>query len=153
MSDSEFGVNLIGIQEVLQRLSALEGKARRVATRKTISAGARIIKREMKRRAPRGPTGNLKRSIRQKVMVKNGGRIAWAVVTPRHEIAPHRHLVVRGTQLRAKKKAGIPGLGQITGRVKPNDFIGDTFDAKASEASEVMLNTAAQLLQAAIDGG
>jgi len=66
--------------------------------------GAKVIAADARRRAPMGPTGNLKKSIITKFLkqIKNYPRTAMAAVNQRK--APHAHLVEFGSPGRYKKK-------------------------------------------------
>lgn len=144
---ADFGVNVVGIRELQAKLANLEKKERVKFLRKSLTKGAALTRKAMRRNAPVGPTKNLRRSIKSKVRVREGGRIAYAVITPRHEIAPHRHLVIRGTKLRSKKS------GQSTGRMTVNDFVGETFEQTERQAGELMLQTASRLIEEAWSRG
>jgi len=138
-------VNIVGIADLQRSLRGLVGKEQRRVLRKSLTKGAAVTRKAMRRLAPRGPTGNLRKSVKSKVRVNK--RIAVAVVTPRHEIAPHRHLVIRGTKLRAKSS------GQSTGRMPGEDFVAEAFDATSSKAGDVMLDVAADMIEQAWNRG
>lgn len=86
---------------------------------------ARLLVRPIRSEAPKGPTGNLKASIRAGSSTRTkladgswvGGQQRRSYVGPGRSRAPHRHLVIRGHRI------VTPG-GRDTGRrTGANDFV------------------------------
>lgn len=132
MAGIGISVSIEGAQQFrrdLQQLATTDAKKiMRVAYKK----GSAIVRKDMRNRAPVGATRNLRRSIKSKVRVSSDGRSAIGIIFPRHEIAPHRHLVVRGTELRQTK------TGASRGKMPVDDFVGESFDATYRRAGDVI---------------
>jgi|SRR6056297_1998644 len=81
-------------------------------------SSAEIMRNEIERRAPRGPTGNLKRSIVKKALDRKpwGASVIAAVD---RKVAPHAHLVEYGTS-----------------RSKANPFFRKSVEATAGKAAK-----------------
>jgi hypothetical protein len=90
------------------------------AASKITKTVARMVVKEGKSRAPIGPKGNLRKSIKAKYFLKDGPA---ATVMPRARNAPHRHLVAYGTAPRAQKG------GKSTGVMPKNDFMDGADDS------------------------
>lgn len=74
--------------------------------------GATFIADDARRRAPQGPTGNLKRGIYAKTLKRRLSSFAHqepapAVATTNYKISPHAHLVEYGTDVRKPKKKKV----------------------------------------------
>lgn len=78
----KIAVKLNGLQDVMQRLNAVNGELRSTILRKATTAGAQVLTKEAKGRAPR-ETGLLRKSLGYKVRVYRGGELVLAMVGPR----------------------------------------------------------------------
>lgn len=75
-------------------------------------AGAKVIAADARRRAPVGPTGNLKKSIITKLLRKIGNWPRTAMAAVNNKKAPHAHLIEFGTSRRYQKTTGrYTGIG------------------------------------------
>lgn len=119
---------------------------------------AKMLLPSVRRAAPVGPTGNLRRGVRARQVrtMQNGmtsrmrtgsgvrsimfmgalaaaqGQIASAYVGPSSRIAPHRHLVIRGHRI------VTPG-GRDTGRRSvPNPFVDNAVQPRQAEAIRIV---------------
>lgn len=130
--------------------------------RRMLTRGATVVRNRMKAIAPvshdkdpgqlRKAITRLSTKVRRRRGFAGGGFKSWVayvVIGPRHKLAPHRSWVVHGTKLRAKKMIGIGGLGQITGRMKPNPFPEEALEDTRRQASERMTSFAAKFIQEA----
>lgn len=110
-------------------------KIQRAAFRKA----AKFIQEAAKRKAPLGPTGNLRDSIKVSVRTKQKGRIMWAEVWIDARIAPHAHIVERGTVERFHKSRGWGSgkRGRYTGRMPAKPFLRPAFDQNRELALSV----------------
>lgn len=83
--------------------------------------GAKVIRTAMKRKAPRGPTGHLKKAIRAKKAKRyqRHNPSAWAAVDRKR--APHAHLVENGHRLVKGGKLGKGG--RVVGNVPARPFV------------------------------
>lgn len=90
---------------------------------------ARLLVPHVRRATPKGPTGNLRKSIRAGA---SRGGMASAYVGPSSRVAPHRHLVIRGHRI------VTPG-GRDTGRVTTaNPFVDNAVQPRQAEALRVV---------------
>lgn len=100
-----------------KKLDRLDRKVKRKITRKAITKSAQVLTKSTKAAAPIGPTGRLKRSIAWRVRNYRasqtmvgivGSRLAGKQKKPpkRPNVAPHAHLVEKGTAQRTRKKIG-----------------------------------------------
>lgn len=88
---------------------------------KIVRRYSRKVARDAKARAPVGPTGNLKASIRSRYFMKSGPA---STVFPRGRKAGHRHLVEYGTRTRTQKRTK-----RKTGRMPARPFMKPAMDA------------------------
>ncbi len=70
--------------------------------------GAKVIADAARSKAPKGPTGNLKRSIKSKFLRQIGNYPRSAAAAVDRKIAPHAHLIEYGTKPRVQKTTGRP---------------------------------------------
>jgi len=73
---------------------------------KVFLKGAKVIAEDARSRAPKGPTGNLKKAIVAKTLQRIGKEPAPAIVAVDYRKGPHAHLVEFGTGPRYQKKTG-----------------------------------------------
>ena len=156
------------IADFLNKLGATSGK--KVVTA-ALRAGLSLFAREMRKAAPVGPTGQLKRSIGSRV-VKSGSAITSAKVginvgkrtKQKGKYAPHAHLVALGTKMRVRKRIGgfigkfYFGVNQTTGEqdasqrqlrtgaMPVNPFIRQTFESSLAGAMTAMQKRAEKTL-------
>lgn len=123
------------------RLAKYQGKTLQKRAQRAYLEGARLMVVPMRREAPKGATGNLRRSISARANKLRPGEMAVATVGTRFKIARHRHLVTEGTDphsLAAKRpgksrysvipvRGGAPKLGY---RVRAISFSGGTGDSQ-----------------------
>lgn len=111
-----FEVDQKDIDRIHKKLERASGQSLHRQMERAQWAIADTVKSKVRAAAPKGPTGNLKRSIRARKEKggawkrAGGGMIAAAVygktwsnailIGPVHAIAPHRHLVILGTKER-----------------------------------------------------
>jgi len=114
---------------------------------------ARLLVPHVRRATPKGPTGNLRKSIRagasrsmrngllsramggsgvRMILSASQGGMASAYVGPSSRVAPHRHLVIRGHRI------VTPG-GRDTGRsTTGNPFVDNAVQPRQAEALRVV---------------
>ena len=119
-------VDVQGIKETRRKLARLHPKKQKRGIGNSLRAGARVVRKAARRRAPVGPTGNL----RARVVIKSlrrlrTGELGYVIVRPK---APHSGLVQRGTRKRKQKTTG-----RNTGAMPANAFMAEA--AKESEAA------------------
>ena len=132
---------ITGVPELEAALKGLSDRTADKVSRSAISAGLTLMRREIRKAAPKGPTGNLKKSIGKKFLKGKRGRAILAKagvnVGKRKKgddggpLAPHAHLVALGTEQRTRKRLGgkfayirRPTKAQLSTGVMPsNDFV------------------------------
>lgn len=96
------GVDVRGIDDVKDALEGLNDKQAKAMLQKSASAGAKVLKGTVKAAAPKGATGNLRRSIRSG-QTKRHRPAARVYVNKR--VAFYRHMVVGGTKAHGPRTA------------------------------------------------
>lgn len=146
--DSRF--RLTGIEEIDRELSRLEHKAGKRIARSSLRAGLGEQRKEIRKRAPVGPTKRLKKSI--------GSRFAKNRKTHIHEgraginvgrkksqedrFARHGHLVALGTKRRRTKKTGAN-----RGVMPDNRFVSQGVNAALPKMKPKMIQKAKKQMQ------
>jgi hypothetical protein len=130
------GIDVQGVDAVVAALGKMTDKQARAMLQKSASAGARALKPYVKRAAPKGQTGNLRRSIR---VGRTKRQRPGAYVSPKPSIAFYRHMVIGGTRPHGPKTAKVmifrPAgeAHNVTARwvrgTKPRPFVSQGFDA------------------------
>ena len=80
------------------RLAKYQGRPLHIRAQRAYLEGARLLRGPLQRAAPRGPTGNLRRSISARANRLRPGEMAAATAGTRHRRAPHDQLVTGGTR-------------------------------------------------------
>lgn len=134
-----------GSKDVMAKLALLAGLIGKDEIQDIPLQAAKIIQHEAIARAPRGPTGNLEKSIIAKKGSKaqKGNAVAFCAVD--RKIAPHAHMVEFGTLARrpktkkvmADKEAGII-YGTLADPMPAKPFLRPAVDHKASDAKTYM---------------
>jgi hypothetical protein len=113
-------ITLLGLDDAYRAVDKYGARPMTNAWGKAALKGAQYAARSIRREAPVGATGNLRRSVRGRLPRTRGieaalsGRMGVALAGP---TAPHRHLVIRGHRIVAHN-------GTFTGRTsKPNPFV------------------------------
>lgn len=136
-----------------KRVERYQGKPLAYRLDRGTSEAAKLLVPSVRAAAPKGPTGNLKKSIRayskrskgggsttsllrgpgiSTVFMASQGSLSSAFVGPSSRVAPHRHLVIRGHSV------VTPG-GRDTGRQSiPNPFVDNAVKPRAAEAIRVV---------------
>ena len=104
-----------------------------------LKKGAEIIAKEVRKNAPVGPTGNLKKAVKLKKLKRWGGPAPYIVAIDRKK-APHAWLVTHGSsgvrQVSPPRHVVIDGQPAIisnTGIMPPNRFFAESVEAKEME--------------------
>lgn len=125
-------VEIRGIPEVQTMLGKLEGPAAKKALQAATKEGGKVLKKTVKAEAPRGATGNLRKSVSARTVRRDR---PGTVVSPRPKIAFYRHMVIGGTKAHMirfpdQKAAGVPKSGGNIPHpgAKPNPFVSRGFD-------------------------
>lgn len=104
MAETAAGVEIRGVDDLLERLAELPRLVQGKEMKRALEAAARRVRSAVKRRAPKGPTGTLRQRVSSGVYVRNGQVRAWV-----GSRAPHTHLVELGTVERVRKSGGRTG--------------------------------------------
>jgi len=100
-------VDLEGFKELSLNLKGLQGFVDSDRVIECLHDGIKIISRIAKNRAPKGPTGNLKRAIRTGRFRKQIRRNPAVFMGIDYRIGPHAHLVEYGTRIRVPRKSTV----------------------------------------------
>ena len=115
MSNMSITLTVEGVERTLGAFNKYDMETRE-AIRGVVSRTSKAIAKEARARAPVGPTGNLRKSIKaRKVKTMDGLSMT---VAPRQGTAPHRHLVHEGTGQRTQHSTG-----RNVGRMTANPFM------------------------------
>lgn len=117
-------VRIEGIDELNNQLENLAKSLDAEAVEPILLDGATIIADDVRQRAPLGPTGNLKRSIGAKTLRRRDKNPAPSIAAIDYRIAPHAHLVERGTSRAAAHPFFRPAVDskgpQVAAKVMAN---------------------------------
>lgn len=133
-------VTLQGQRELERELFALEDALREHLSRQAIEAGAQMLVPPIREAAPRGRTGNLKKSVGYVIRNYEGGVIV-AVIGPQVPAGAHGPIVEDGTKRRETSR------GFNRGEMPANPFVVPTFERYKSQAELVMASVIASGLQ------
>lgn len=120
-------IEIRGLSELMKTLDQMEPRnAKKLIGKATADAAKKVLKPALKAAAPKGPTGNLKRSV----SAGSARRDKPAGIAKfRHRVAPHRHLVMLGTGTRKTKRSGAN-----RGVMPANPIVSRVADEKGDEA-------------------
>lgn len=110
---------LTGVKEIDAVIRTLASKEGDKVAKAALSGGTSELAKGIKKEAPKGPTQNLKKSIKGRFDKSKGGKYITAKAGPnvakqkqtadgmnRRGRAPHSHLVALGTKPRTRKRIG-----------------------------------------------
>lgn len=134
-------VELHGLDELNKKFGVLTRSLDPDRVEPVTHSAADIITREMRSRAPDGPTGNLKGAIRTVKLKREGNKPAPSIAAVDRKKAPHAHLVEFGTSTRRvkvkrvlyDKKTG-KFFGTLVGEMPAKPFVRQSLHAKEGEA-------------------
>jgi len=120
-------IRTLGLDGAYRALDKYGVRAIETAWARASMVGARIAARAIRAAAPKGRTGNLRRSVRARrprlrgvEAILAGRSLGAALAGP---TAPHRHLVIRGHRI-------VTSRGLDTGRrTRPNPFVDRAVEA------------------------
>jgi hypothetical protein len=148
-------MSVTGSEELDRQLLELQTRTIRQAVRNGSNAGLQVISTAIVTRAPRGPSGDLGRSIGYRLIKgqpagemlgKVGGNVGQRTSRGRsggksRRAAPHAHLVTLGTVDRFTKR------GAYRGRMPVNAFVSAGFAASSATAANRLIETVASALE------
>lgn len=131
MAKTAFTIEVEGLDEAIRRVQSITSALEAKDVEKVLLKGMRMVRDEVKARAPVGPTGNLKRSVKAQIGKRRGRFVAGAFSAIDRKIAPHAHLVEYGHDL---VKGGKKGRGgRVVGHVPAHPFFRPAWDSKQAE--------------------
>lgn len=156
-------VRIEGTKDLERRLKRLEEKVGRSEAVKILKKGAPPIKKEMKKLAPKGRTGNLRKSIVTRRGKKRRALGETVLVGPKggKTGAPYAHIVelgARGGTYTARGDGmfqiiGAFGVGRVLTKtidrspIKGQRFIARSFKSKRAEAEKRIANEITKRVQ------
>lgn len=155
----KLAIEIEGLEEAERRIKSLLYALESEDVEKVLVEGARIIRDEAKRRAPRGPTGNLQRSLKAKKGKRYGKVFATAFAAVDYKVAPHANLVEFGgiAPRRPKKKKAMydKRTGTFYGReVAPmpaRPFFRPAVDASKERVKQTVEDGLRKLIEGAVE--
>ena len=170
---------LLGVVEFRQKLAALTEKLKDNETRQAFTSGARVIRDEVRRRAPAGKAIAYSALGSKRTFTRQRGALRRAVVafSPKRSkepqaftrvnvfrglnLAPHAHLVEFGTKARTPKTAkalffrNASGTGWVSAKrvagAPAQPFFRPSVEATGQRALDAIANKTAAILQKFID--
>ena len=139
---SLFDVEIMGQTEFAATLLALAKCLPNEKVQPVLMEGAKIIAADAKRRAPKGPTGNLKKGIKAKFLRQIGAYPRSAAVVSN---APHDHLVEYGTAPRTQKTTG-----RFTGTMPAHPFFRTAVDTNKGRVQTQIINELGNMIDGAM---
>ena len=143
-------VQFLGIEKMQKQFDALTGTLQRRVLRQAITAGGTAVARVVRKAAPKGETGNLKKSVKKKPSSKwRSGRqaakrgIIGTTIGHDYSKGPHSHLVEHGHKAvywgkaSSDKVAGANYFYKAVGSVKGEVRSKITAKAKAALAKAI----------------
>lgn len=129
------------LDAAIKRLDRYRDRPLQQRAQRAYLAGAQLLANRQRAAAPKGPTGNLRASIRARQnRLRGGNEMAAATAGTRFRRAPHRHLVTAGTRAHALTgvRSGARFARFADGNVRPfsavthpgsraNPFIDETY--------------------------
>lgn len=161
-------IALAGVSEMQATLQAISDAGPKVAMA-SLRAGINVIARAMRKAAPVGETGQLRKSIGTRVgKSKNGLFSAKAGINVGKRTqrtvgrnAPHGHLVVLGTVERFRKKLGgtygwvkpanVTAKQLSTGKMPANGFVKQAYQSARGQAAAAMQKQATKTLNKVVE--
>lgn len=146
-------LGVVGVDALVAKLKQLPGETRKKVLTQALRKGALAVKKIMKAEAPKGPTGNLKKSIVIKKMKGKG--IAYVVRPSYAKSGSAAHLVEYGTgQRTVANYFGHKGVEVDVGFVAANPFVQRTRDrAKTQVFNIAVKESKARLSLLGVKGG
>ena len=146
-----------GVDDLTEVIDQLIKNVKPSRIEPVLSKAAGTVASEARKRAPVGPTGNLKKSVRKKKLVRSWETSAAYIVALDRRKAPHAWLVVHGTsgvrQVNPPHYANLGGQRVLitqTGIMPPNRFFDDAIDAKQAQVLTTIEKAIEKLIEEAV---
>lgn len=146
VEDQEMSARVVGVQEIIDRIGSLHGEVTQQALRRSLAAGARVLRDEARSLVP-VRTGSLKRSIVSDTRnIKVGSRrVPIARVTIARKSfagkasARGTHRMAQGAtggRIQPRRYAHLVEFGTV--RTRPRSFVRRALDTKRPQALAVV---------------
>lgn len=132
------GIELLGVKAADALLAQYAPKEMRTRMQRATMAGARVARPFIRAEAPKGKTGNLRKSVKAR---KGNASVGIAAGTASALVGPtsaHRHLVIRGHEIVGHE----PNKTRAGRRTKSNPFV----DRAMARALPLVANVATKEL-------
>lgn len=146
-----------GVDDLTEVIDQLIKNVKPSRIEPVLSKAAGVIAREARKKAPVGPTGNLKKAIVKKKLVRSWETSAAYIAAIDRKKAPHAWLVVHGTSgVRQVDPPHYTTLGgrrvliTQTGIMPPNRFFDDAIDAKQAQVLTTIEKAIEKLIEEAV---
>jgi len=156
MADEAVTLEAVGLEEFIDTIDKMIAGVKPDKIEPELNKGAKLIAAEARKRAPVGPTGNLKKAVITKKLKRWGGP-APSIAAINRKKAPHAWLVTHGTSGVRRVDpphyttlGGRPALITQTGIMPPNRFFSDAVDAKQGEVLDRLETAVGKLLEDAM---
>jgi HK97 gp10 family phage protein len=120
-------IKLEGVEQFRRKLDRMDDSLSRSIIKKAVNAGAGVLVKAVRKAAPIGPTGNLKRSVKKRIKKYPSG-VVVAVMGGAWPIGAHMHLVEEGTDDRYHES------GKYVGKMPASHFVRRAFIANHRKA-------------------
>lgn len=139
-----FTIEIQGKEEFEKTLLALAKALPNDKVEPVMLEGAKVVAATAKAKAPKGPTGNLKKGVKAKLLrqVSNYPRSAAAAVD--RKIAPHAYIIEYGTKPRYQKS------GRYTGSGPARPFFRPAVDTNKGRIQEEVITKLGNLIDSAM---
>lgn len=116
-----------------------------------LKAGAKMIADAARSKAPKGPTGNLKKSIKVKQLTRRGNQPTPFIAAVDRKRAAHAHLVEYGTSgERIGKKGSRKYRGKSFGTMPAKPFFRPAIDEKSAAVINHVQSGIKKLIEEAV---
>jgi HK97 gp10 family phage protein len=129
-------IQILGLEELKTNILKVMDNMSAKHVEPSVLASVKIVGDEMKRRAPVGPTGNLRKATGAKLMKRRGGTIRSGmagVLRGGGKKGYHAWIVEYGTTERTQKTTG-----RKTGRMPAHPFLRPAADTKMADAYDYL---------------
>lgn len=150
-------VHIEGVEDLVETIDRMIEGVKPGKIEPVLDKAADKIAREIRARAPVGPTGNLKKAVKRKRLQRWLGSPAPVIVAIDRKKAPHAWLVTHGTSGVRRVDpphyttlGGRPVLITQTGIMPPNRFFSEGIEAKQGEALSTIEKGVEKILEEAM---
>ena len=150
-------VHIEGVEDLVETIDRMIEGVKPSKIEPVLDKAAGKIAREVRARAPVGPTGNLKRAVKKKKLQRWFGSPAPVIVAIDRKKAPHAWLVTHGTS--GIRRVDLPHYTILGGRLvlitqtgimPPNRFFAESIEAKQGEALSTIEKGVEKILEEAM---